>query len=62
MPDETGVFFAEQTVESLSDVIERFEEMDWSPLRIRTHAEQYDRVHFAESILQIVEHALAGRL
>jgi glycosyltransferase involved in cell wall biosynthesis len=37
----TGVFFAEQTVESLIDAIARFEEQEWPSGAIRQHAEAF---------------------
>jgi glycosyltransferase involved in cell wall biosynthesis len=39
--NETGVFFNEQTVESLIDAIRRLEERQWSPTLIRHHAENF---------------------
>jgi glycosyltransferase involved in cell wall biosynthesis len=37
----TGLFFNEQTSESLIDAVGRFEKQDWSPAVIRKHAEGY---------------------
>ncbi len=37
----TGVFFAEQTTEGLGDAIDRFERLNWSPTRLRKHAEGF---------------------
>jgi glycosyltransferase involved in cell wall biosynthesis len=44
----TGMFFAEQTVDSLVEAILRFEahEHNFSPRFIRSHAEQFDKQHF----------------
>jgi glycosyltransferase involved in cell wall biosynthesis len=37
----TGLFFDEQTTESLIEAVERFERQEWSPQLIRTHAEGF---------------------
>jgi len=37
----TGLFFDQQTVGSLGDAIERFEQRDWSPSAIRRHSENF---------------------
>ena len=52
---KTGVLFKEQTVESLSKAIERFEKMKFDPKFIRKHAEQFDVEHFKKKILDYVE-------
>ena len=52
---ETGVLFKEQTVESLSKAIKRFEGMKFDPRFIRKHAEQFDVEHFKQKILNHIE-------
>ena len=42
----TGVFFDEQTTESLIEAVERFERQQWSSAAIRAHAEGYSREVF----------------
>ena len=37
----SGLFFDEQTTDSLIDAIKRFETQDWSPQAIREHAEGF---------------------
>ena len=51
----TGIFFKEQTVESLSDAIQRFEKIKFDPKLIRQHAEQFDVERFKEKIKQFVD-------
>ena len=51
---ETGVFFDEATPESLAAAILRFERRDWSPERLRAHAEGYDRPVFVRRILEFL--------
>ena len=47
---ETGVFFAEQSPESLRRALERFETLEFDPARIRVNAERFDLSIFAERI------------
>ena len=51
---ETGLFFAEQSVESLKDALQRFEGMRFDPAVIREHTRQYSSERFREEILRIV--------
>ena len=50
----TGVFFEEQTVESLKDAIDRFEKMKFDPEVIREHARQFSAERFRKSIQELV--------
>lgn len=51
---KTGVFFKEQTVESLIDAIERFETMTFDPQEIRKHALTFDESVFQKRIEEFV--------
>jgi len=46
----TGLFFRDQTSESLVEAIERFQRLTFDPGRIRQHALQFDEVHFQDRI------------
>lgn len=50
----TGLFFAEQTPESLIAAIQRMQEMKFDPRAIRRHAEQFDREIFKQRIQEYV--------
>lgn len=50
----TGIFFEEQTVQSLANGIRRLEGQTWSPHLIRQHAEKYRREVFMEQIESFV--------
>ena len=50
----TGLFFNEQTAESLMDAIERFERLDWSPVEIRKHAESFSVPIFRTRMLRFL--------
>lgn len=47
---ETGIFFDQQTPESLTDAVGRFKKMAFDPARIRAHAIQFDRPIFKKRI------------
>lgn len=52
---KTGVFFKEQTVESLKEAIEKFETMKFDKEEIREHALEFDESVFQEKIRKFVE-------
>jgi glycosyltransferase involved in cell wall biosynthesis len=56
----TGVFFGEQTGDSLVEAILKFEavEHQFSPSFIRTHAEQFDKKHFLKEMARFVAEKL----
>ena len=47
---KTGVFFDRQTVESVAEAIEEFENLVWDRKEIRAHAEKFDQAVFAGRI------------
>ena len=51
---KTGVFFKEQTVDSLVDAIERFETMTFDSQEIRKHALTFDESVFQKRIEEFV--------
>ena len=51
---ETGVFFGEQTADSLIGAIEEFESLSFDRLTLRRHAEKFDRQVFASRIREFV--------
>lgn len=56
----TGVFFTDQTTESLIEAVRFFEEHKdvFDPLSIRKHAENFDRLIFKEKVKQYMERFL----
>lgn len=52
---KTGVFFKEQTAESLKDAITKFENMKFDKQEIRKHALEFDESVFQEKIRKFVE-------
>jgi glycosyltransferase involved in cell wall biosynthesis len=54
---QTGVLFAEQTVESLADAVKRFEKMEFDSDFIREHAQQFDVMVFKKKVSDYVERA-----
>lgn len=53
----TGVFFPEQTVDSLCQAIRRFETLDFDPAVIQRHARNFDFAAFAEQMRDFVTRA-----
>jgi glycosyltransferase involved in cell wall biosynthesis len=58
---ETGVLFAEQTVEPVCEAIERVESGSWPPARNRARAEEFRQERFAAGILVHADALLSGR-
>jgi len=54
---KTGIFFREQSIESLEEVIEKFEGLDnvWDPKIIRENAERFNKARFQKELQQLVE-------
>lgn len=52
--NETGVFFEEQTVDSLKDAVNRFQNIKFDKQAIRKHAEKFDESIFKEKIQKFI--------
>lgn len=52
---KTGLFFDQQTPESLKEAIKRFKPADYNPKALRAHAEQWDEKVFIEKIKKFVD-------
>jgi glycosyltransferase involved in cell wall biosynthesis len=57
---ETGVFFYEQTVESLMEAVRNFRDEQFDPQRIRRHAEEFDTQRFMDRFGRFVEAKIAS--
>lgn len=57
--EKTGLFFAEQTVESLREALSRFEKTTFDPAYISHHARKYSANTFREKIDRIIQSAYA---
>lgn len=55
IPGETGVFFVEQSWNSLLDAILHFNYENWDSAKIREHALKYDVAHFKDKMRKCVE-------
>jgi glycosyltransferase involved in cell wall biosynthesis len=60
VPGVTGVYFDEQTPESLADVLRSFDEGAYDPQRLRSHAELFGPERFARGLKDIVERVRAN--
>jgi glycosyltransferase involved in cell wall biosynthesis len=56
----TGVLFANQTAESLSEAVQRAEAVAWNAVVIRRHAESFSAAEFEARFRSIVERAAHG--
>lgn len=57
IPGKTGLFFEQQTVESLIEALQTFDERAFDPAAIRAHAMQFDTSVFNAAITSAVERA-----
>ncbi|MEZ0371111.1 MAG: glycosyltransferase [Candidatus Sericytochromatia bacterium] len=48
--EETGLFFAEQSVASLQQALERFESLDFAPARLHAHAGKFAAARFRRQL------------
>ena len=53
-PGVNGLYFSDQTVESLAGVLQRFDESEFVPELIRKHAEQFDEARFVRQLQQMI--------
>jgi glycosyltransferase involved in cell wall biosynthesis len=58
---KTGLFFEEQTVESLCAALERFGEMSFSPAHCRANAKRFDVGGFERKLAAFVQSRYDGR-
>lgn len=56
IPGETGIFFRNQTWESLLDALLQFNYENWDSARLAEHAESYNANRFKDKMKQYVEH------
>lgn len=54
IPGKTGVFFEEQTLESLKKALQDFDVSDYDPAAIRKYAEQFDESEFIKKMQKFV--------
>ncbi|HBO64435.1 TPA: glycosyltransferase family 4 protein, partial [Candidatus Saccharibacteria bacterium] len=55
---ETGVFFEEQSVESLIDAMKRFESMSFLPATLHRKAKRFDKGLFTTKLRNIIASSL----
>lgn len=59
--EQTGLFFQEQSVESLMDAIGRFDQFDWNTARIRQHAEAFGEDVFIQRLQSSIDGMMGAR-
>jgi UDP-N-acetylmuramyl pentapeptide phosphotransferase/UDP-N-acetylglucosamine-1-phosphate transferase/glycosyltransferase involved in cell wall biosynthesis len=55
LPGHTGLFFKEQTVDSLTAAIAEFEQIHWNRALIRTHAERFSIARFRSELATLID-------
>ncbi|MCB1107757.1 MAG: glycosyltransferase family 4 protein [Chlamydiia bacterium] len=60
LENQTGVFFKEQTVSSLIQAVEAFEQKRFDPYQIRRHAESFGEAIFKERFQNLVTKTIEG--
>ncbi len=58
--NETGVFFNQQTTDSLTEAIVRFETLSWDKQTLLRHAKKFDRSIFARRISEYLQEIVPG--
>ncbi|WEK54942.1 MAG: glycosyltransferase [Candidatus Cohnella colombiensis] len=58
-PGVNGIYFEQQTAESLANALQAMNELEWDAQTIRNHAEQFSVVQFVQSFSQYVASNLA---
>lgn len=58
IPDETGVWVAEQSVDALCEAIERFKTLNFDPNRLVTHAAKFSTERFKTELGDVIDAAL----
>jgi len=58
IPDETGIFFYEQTPDAIIEAVRKFEKMNFEPEKIREQAKRFDIKVFQEKMKEIVFRAI----
>ncbi len=51
---QTGLFFEEQTANSIAEVVKKFKSADFNPENIRTHAKQFSVARFEKQITDFI--------
>jgi len=59
--NETGIFFSEQTPESLNETIEKFEKLHFDYKKIRAYTKKFDSSIFKEKFNDFVEEKWKGK-
>lgn len=55
VPNRTGLFFAEQTVSSLADAMQKIQKIRWIKKSIQKHAERFDSAKFKKKMDELVQ-------
>jgi glycosyltransferase involved in cell wall biosynthesis len=59
---ETGLFFSEQTEESIIEAVQRFEQQEFIPKKIHEHAKYFSKARFQNEMIDLIETSWEKRL
>lgn len=59
--EKTGLFFNEQSIDSLSETIRRFDQYEWNPESIRQHAEKFSEDVFVKRLQSSIDGLIRAR-
>jgi glycosyltransferase involved in cell wall biosynthesis len=59
---ETGLFFSEQTEESIIEAVQRFEQQEFIPKKIHEHAKYFSKARFQNEMINLIETSWEQRL
>ncbi|WP_083235055.1 glycosyltransferase [Candidatus Marithrix sp. Canyon 246] len=59
---ETGLFFSEQTEESIIEAVQRFEQQVFIPKKIHEHAKYFSKARFQNEMISLIETSWEKRL
>jgi glycosyltransferase involved in cell wall biosynthesis len=62
IPEETGVLFANPTVQSLLGAVKRAEQIEWMPRRIRENAQRFDKEVFVRKTSEFIKRVTGSEL
>ncbi len=62
VPGLNGLFFDEQTIESLAEVLRSFNSDQFDPAEIRRHAEAFEETRFIQELERVVQDATGKRV
>jgi len=61
IPGQTGLYFSEQSMDALFDVMRSFDPADFDGAAVRAHAEHFDETQFRRRLLRVIDDVGSAR-